>query len=382
MKRHHLILAAGLSLAALYPSFTSAQPITLPGTWGQYDLQEAQGYGTGLQSLTGESSSGFTAMVSSNGIAVGADYPNYNGYPSKSQYLPRVYAIFAGQPITNNGQRVTFSFDVKFNTIADPSNTGSFRISMGDTNCNNSWGEFFGIGASTSSTFRYDSTIKQDTNFFDLNTGFYSYVTPSQADPTNYSFGSFGDFNGNSVGGGGVPNGVKMGTDTSTIHHIRFSVERTPSGLQVDSVWSNSAGSDVQQAAFAPVAGGTGDDHNGGVSPSGTLPWAHVNVFGFCLFGTGANEHFFGFNPGSYTISNLKAYSGFNITNFKRDAASGDVLTWESTVVDVCQYVVETSSNLSSWTPISTNATGGYTTSYTNSPASPDRLYYRVTKQY
>jgi len=385
MKRYPSLIAAGLALAALLPSLTQAQPIALPSTWGEYDLQQQQGFSAGLLTLNGQSSSGFTATVSSNGIALG-EPPEYTGYPSKSQYLPRVYTFFANQPITNNGQRVTFSFDVKFNDVADPSNNGSFRFSMGDTNCNNAWGEFLGIGSASSSTFRYDSTITQDTNWFDEISGFYLYMPPDLSDPmnpTNYSFGSFCDLNGSSVGGGGVPNGVKMGVDTTTVHHIRFSVERTPDGLQVDSVWSNSAGPEVQDAAFAPVPGGTGDDHNGGVSPTGTSPWTNVNVFGFCLFGTGANEHFFGYDPGSYTVSNLKAYAGFNITAIQRDAASGDVtLTWESTKVDVCQYVVYKSTNLSAWTPISTNGTGGFETSYTNSASADDAAFYRVEKVY
>lgn len=384
MKSYPSVIAASLLLAAFLPSPSQAQPVPLASTWGQYDLQEQQGHSAGLLSLTAESSSGFTATVSSNGIAVGSDYPAYSGYPSKSQYLPRVYTFFAGQPITNNGQRVTFSFDVKFNDVADPSNVGSFRFTMGDTNCNNSYGEFLGIGTASGSTFRYDGTITQDTNWLNTINGNFLYMPPDLSNPmnpTNYSFGSFCDFNGSSVGGGGTPNGVKMGVDTNTIHHVRFSVERTPSGLQVDSVWTNSAGTEVVDAAFAPVLGGAGDDYSGLANVS---PWTNVNVFGFCLFGTGANEHFFGADPGSFTVSNLKAYSGFNITAFHRDLTSGDVnLTWESSKVDVCTYVVSKSTDLSGWTPIATDlVTEGYQTSYTNSASADNAAFYRVEKVY
>ena len=381
MKKYTSILAAGLMLAAVQPAIIQAQPIALPSTWGQYDLQEQQGYGAGLLSLTAQSASGFTATVSSNGIAVGPDYPAYTGYPSKSQYLPRVYTMFADQPITNNGQRVTFSFDVKFDTLADTSNNGSFRFAMGDTNCNNAWGEFLGLGsAGGNSTFRYDSTITQDTNWLALVSSNYLYMAPEPSNPTNYSLGSFCDLNGSSVGGGNTPNGVKMGADTTTVHHLRFSVERTPSGLQVDSVWSNSAGPAVEHAAFAPIPGANGDDHSG---LANITPWTNVNIFGFCLFGTGANEHFFGYDPGSFTVSNVKAYSGFYITAFQRDAGSGDVaLTWESSKVDVCEYVVYKSTNLSAWTPISTNLTEGFQTSYTNSASTDSSAFYRVEKVY
>jgi hypothetical protein len=178
----------------------------------------------------------------------------------------------------------------------------------------------------------------------------------------------------------GAPNGVSMAADTTNKHHIRFSVERTPVGLQTDVAWSNSAGTNVTTCAGAPVPGGNGDDHNG---LANTLPWSTVNVFGLCLFGTGANEHFFGYNPGSYTVSNLKVYSGFYITAFAQDAASRDAtLTWESSAADTCQYVVQRSPNLKNWTSIATNTTGAYLTSYTDAASPAGANYYRVQKMY
>src|SRR5690349_2471273 len=124
MKRYILLIAAALPLLNVMSSVVHAQPylpplrpdqlISLSSTWGQYDLQEQVGYSSGLMTLANESSSGFSATVSSNGINPGVDSPPY---PSKSQYLPRVYSIFAGQPITNAGQRVTIAFDVIFNTV-------------------------------------------------------------------------------------------------------------------------------------------------------------------------------------------------------------------------------------------------------------------------
>src|SRR2546421_4370098 len=97
MKKYLSLTAAVSLLATLIPSITQAQPVSLPSSWGQYDLQEQKGYSSGLLSLAAQSSSGFSATVSSNGIATGT-YPAYNGYPSKSQYLPRVYSTFDGQP--------------------------------------------------------------------------------------------------------------------------------------------------------------------------------------------------------------------------------------------------------------------------------------------
>src|SRR5437870_4773442 len=102
MKRYTTLGAAAMLLAAVLPSSIQAQPISLPSTWGEYDLQQQIGYSAGLLTLAGQSSSGFSATVSSNGINIGVDSP---GFPSKSQYLPRVYSFFPNQPITNNGQR-------------------------------------------------------------------------------------------------------------------------------------------------------------------------------------------------------------------------------------------------------------------------------------
>ena len=388
MKRY-LLVAAALSLLNATSPLTLAQPfvpqlrpaqlISLSSTWGQFDLQEQVGYSAGLMTLANETASGFSATIASNGINPGVDSP---GYPSKSQYLPRIYTIFANQPITTNGQRVTVAFDVVFNTVADPSNVGSFRISLGDTNANNAWGAFMGLGTTTGATLRYDSTITQDTNWVDLVSGFFLYEPPGFTNnnvQTNLSFGSFCDLNGSSVGGQPAPNGIGMGVDTNTVHSFRFSVERTPSGLQFDEVWSNTAGADVINAAFAPLAGGNGDDHSG---LANITPWTNVNIFGFALFGTGANMHFFGNDPGTFTVSNLRAYAGFGVTGIQREASGDVAITWESSKVDVCQYVVQTSSDLNTWTSVSTNSAGGHLTSYTNSAPTASQVFYRVQKTY
>ncbi len=376
MKRYLSLVAAAL-LPVLLPTPTLAQPIPLSSTWGEYDLQEQTGYSAGLLTLSAQSSTGFTALIGSNGIST--------AYPPKSQWLPRIYTTFVGQPITNNGQRVTFSFDVRYNNVADSANTGSFRISMGDTNCNNAFGAAWNLnGGGTGMFFRYDSTISQDPYWTNATTGYNLFEPPGFSDPsipTNVSYGSFCDLNGTTMGGvGGAPNGVGTGVDTTTVQHIRFSVERTPSGLQVDALWGNSAGPAYISSAVAPIPGGSGDDHSGAFNVS---PWTNVNVFGFCLFGTGANQHFFGYNPGGYTISNLKGYSGFKIVGYQKQVPSGDdVITWESSAADVCEYVVLTSSDLTSWTSIATNSTGGYFTSYTNSAPAVNPLFYRIQKQF
>ena len=87
--------------------------------------------------------------------------------------------------------------------------------------------------------------------------------------------------------------------------------------------------------------------------------------------------------PGSYTVSNLKVYSGFPIIETKRDPVSGDTtITWESSKVDTCKYVVQKSTNLSAWIPLSTNDPAAYVTSYTDSASTNSTAFYRVLKQF
>lgn len=363
-----------LLLAILLPSLVSAQPIPLSSTWIPYDPQEAENVQpNGLLDLGGQSASGFTATIRSNGYAP--------AYPARSQYLPRIVQTFPDQPMTNLGSRVTVSFDVVFNTLAKKNIDVAFRMSMGDTNVNNALlaGFEFGTPSGQVILLRYDVSITQDTNYLDMVNGFWTFGGP-------YLWGSFCDGGGNMASAGtppGAPNGLAMATDTTTQHHIRFSAERVPIaggglGLQVDAVWSNSGGPDVTGAAGAPIPGGNGDDFNG---LTNVKPWTNINCFGLCLFGTGSNQDFFG-DEGSYTLSNFKAYYGFQITDFQRTDSEGDIVTWESSPVDVCQYVIETSPDLSAWSPIYTNVAGGFTTSYTNSTPAGSPLFYRVLKQF
>jgi hypothetical protein len=292
-----------------------------------------------------------------------------------------VYAFFANQPITNLGSRVTVSFDVVFNTVADPSNTGSFRISLGDTNANNSLLGCWSIGSSLSTLNRYANTITKDTNWFNPVNGYYLFAQPNPSDANNLSMGSLCDGGLNmsvSAMGAQPPNGVGLGTDVTNVHHLKFSVERTQNGLQDDLVWSNSAGTNVFESAGRPTLGGNGDDNNG---QANILPWTGVNNLGFCLFGTGSNEHFFGNDPGAFTVSNLKVYSGFYITSFERDPSTGDTtIAWESSLADTCQYEVQSSVGLSTWTTVATVPSTGYLTSYTDSGTSGQARFYRVNK--
>lgn len=370
MRNYRTLIATGMLLAVLVPSVTQAQTIPLSNTWIEHDPQEVENVQpNGLLDLTGQSASGFTATVRTNDYA--------SEYPSRSQYLPRIVQTFANQPMTNVGSRVTVSFDVVFNTLAPANVDVGLRLSLGDTNANDAilGGFEFGPPSGTVILLRYDGTITQDTNYIDFSNGFYLFGGP-------YAWSSICDGGGNMASANGAPNGLAMGTDTTTKHHIRYSIERVPVptgaggvGLQVDAVWSNSGGPEITVAAGAPIPGGNGDDFNG---LTDVTPWTNINCFAICLFGTAGRQPFL---EGTYTVSNFEAYYGFQITDLQRNG-NEEVITWESTPVDVCQYIVETSTNLTAWSAISTNSTGGHLTSYTNAVASGDARYYRVLKQY
>lgn len=371
MKLIPTLRLAGALLAVVFPSLSQAQLIPLSSSWIQHDPQEAENVQpNGLLDLINQSASGFTATVRTNDYA-----PEY---PARSQYLPRMVQTFPDQPMTNFGSRVTVAFDVIFNALPpEPSNNVDvgFRMSLGDTNANNAIlaGFEFGPPSGTVILLRYDTTITQDTNYLDLATGNYIFGGP-------YAWSSICDGGGNLGSASTAPNGLAIATDTTTTHHIRFSVERVPTsaggpGLQVDAVWSNNGGPEITAAAGAPIPLGNGDDFNG---LTNVKPWTNINCFALCLFGTAARQPFL---EGTFTVSNFEAYYGFQITDFQRHGPD-EVITWESTPVDVCQYIVETSSNLNTWSPISTNLTEGFTTSFTNSAAVADARFYRVLKQF
>jgi hypothetical protein len=387
MKPYLSILAAAGLLALWLPSLGQAQPVALADTWGEYDLEQEKGQSAnGLLILSEQSSSGFTAFISSNVIN-----STVSDFPPKSQYLPRVFQTFADQPITNFGSKVTVSFDVVINTNVPAANNVGFRMAMGDTNANNSIlaGFDFGTVSGSSVLLRYDVTITQNTNWSDIGTGFYLFS------PTNaaYAWGSFCDGGANlsTVGTtSGAPNNQSL--QPGAKHSFKFSLERTPVGLMTGTIWGNDAGPELIASAANPISGGNGDDHNG---LTDVRPWRGINAFGLCLFGTGSNPVSWDTNGGSYTISNLKIYSGLNVTSIQRNSGSGDVvLTWESNPLDGVNgalYDVQYATNLAApaWvslanTNIAPAATfpDGFWTSYTNSAPPDVARFYRVQKVY
>ncbi len=387
MKSHLPVIAASLLLAVLLPSLTQAQPVALASTWGEYDLEQEKGQSAnGLVILSGQSASGFTAFVYSNVLNA-----TVSDFPPKSQYLPRIFQTFANQPITNVGFRITVSFDVVVNTTVPAANNVGFRMAMGDTNANNSIlaGFDFGTVSGSSVLLRYDVTITQNTNWFDAGTGFYLF-SPTNRD---FAWGSFCDGGANLSTSGttsGAPNNQSL--QPGAKHNFKFSLERTPVGLMTGTIWGNDAGPGVIANAANPIPGGNGDDHNG---LTDVRPWRGINCFGICLFGTGSNPVSWDQNGGSYTVSNLKIYSGFYIAAFQRDAISGDVvLAWESNPLDSVNgalYDVQYSTSLSSPTWISLANTNispaatfpeGFLTSYTNSAPLDAARFYRVQKVY
>lgn len=387
MKRYLSISATSVLLATFIHSLALAQPVKLANTWGEYDLEQEKGQSAnGLLVLSGQSPSGFTAFIKSNVLNA-----TVFDFPPKSQYLPRVYQTFEGQPITNNGAKVTVSFDVVINTPVPAANNVGFRMSLGDTNANNAILVGFDFGTPSGGTVlhRYDTTITQNTNLINLENGFY-FFSPTNQD---YGWGSFCDGGGNMTTSGttgGAPN--DQGLQPGAKHNFKFSIERTPAGLMTGTVWGNDAGPALIATASNPLPGGNGDDFNGLVN---VKPWTNINAFGICLFGTGSNPVSWDENGGSYTVSNLKIYPGILITDIQRDHASGDIaLTWESNPLDSVNgalYDVQYTTNLSSvaWTSladtnISPAATfpDGFLTSFTNAAPTDMARFYRVQKVY
>ncbi len=369
MKTTKFLLPLATALAATVVANLQAQTVPLASTWSSYDP-------IGLLSISNQSPSGYTAFIATNATGSG------------NSQVPRVFQYFADRPFTTNGARLAAQFDLVVN---NPMVVGDTQLRFGfvNTNVNEMIYAMYDIGTPGGTTIR----SRMDPSF-------QSGVTVTTNEITGAIGGEFGHVQGiwnhshnsgfNLTGALGInspsltPNGVGIGVtgSLSTRHHFRFSVERTPTSLLQDFIWGNDAG-----PATANASGMFDESIN---STNSVQYWDRINAFGIHIFNNGA----FGAAGGSYTISNLRIYYGFEVSAIRRDNATKDVeITWESSPYDSlngANYVVELATNLNPpvvWSPIATNTSiasqaDGFWTSYTNSATADAQQFYRVSKYY
>ena len=282
----------------------ATQQLVLNNTWSDFDPFQL---GAGVQTLSAQSSAGFTSA--------------HSGAVSDLGEQPRVYQEFTGLDFSQVGQKLTASFDVQFHNAAVIGDT-QFRFGFGDTTTNQGMIPLMiDLGTTTGSSFRqrYDDGITYGED-----------GTQPTYEPGNYS--GFLSSSGTFGGGGGNPTGVPeegLGAPGSLdiTHTLTASIERVERLVDTDedgigdflmggwyctTTWTN----DVPDAEVLFIdtrntAGGFAfvDPETGlGVYPdSDSFSYnlygviKNIDTLGFLIF----NNQPFAEGAGSYTISNL-----------------------------------------------------------------------------
>ncbi len=365
--------------------------------WGEWDYKQYLYGGVGNLVLSNQTSSGFTAWIATNDVDVVNNTTLTKGSDGQIEPAgrPTVYQEFGPLDLSREGQKVTATFDLKFNHALAWSDQ-FVRFGFGNTNNNSS---FYlkidsGTGGGTTLGWRSDSTIT-DTNGQTLySPTFNPEGNLATAEVINYPVigpnggfiaGNYSHFlNSGSFGGqypdpiSAYPNGVGLGVVDSlhVVHTISMSMERVAGGLKIVGTWSNSAGADL-------LVSGYSSPYRDVPLPVGHGALDQIGCLGFNLM----NNDLFtnGYAGGTYTVSNFRlVYDNppiqtYRITSIVNDPQSNLlILTWESKPDAL--YTIEMSTDLVTWaaTEWINVASQGETTSR---EIFPDPGFYRVRKQ-
>ena len=277
-----------LLTAALLTSSLSAGTVSLSNSWSEFDWNQSNptAPNAGILSLSGQSSTGFTATTGPNTLNVDA-----NPAAVDSAGRPRVYQTFAPQTLAEVGDNVSLSFKLTSATgmVAGDS---AFRFALADTSRNQGiWASIdFGVPGGNASTTRFDGSIT-DPNV-----------------STSYVAGNFGHFLNSGTSratSAAIPNGTGFGDPTtlSTVHSLSLSVTRVIGGLSWTYSWGNDAG-----AATTVVTIGTTFDDSITQTDGANGVMSSMDGIAFLL----SNDAPYGAgNTGSYTVSDV-VVSGVN----------------------------------------------------------------------
>ena len=309
-------LAASLALT----SGLHAKPVTLPSTWGEYDYKQYLYGGSGNLALSDQSATGFTALVSVNDVdAVNAT--NFTKTPDgtvEPAGRPAVYQEFTPLNLSVIGQKITATFNLKFNNalvaadqpfrfgFGNPANNSAFYIKM---DSGEGGGDILGFRSDGAMTGTNGQTLKSPT--FDPNGNLadavplnYPTVGPNGGFVSGFysDFFNSGGWTGNAyppnIGGGIYPNGVGLGVEGTldVVHTITLSMERVAGGLKIVASWGNSSGPGVVTSTYStPYIDADPPTGHGSLGQIGCLGFYMTNND---LFGLGAAG-------GSYTVSNF-----------------------------------------------------------------------------
>jgi hypothetical protein len=375
----------------------------LSSTWGEWDYKQYLYGGIGNLVLSNQTSSGFTAWVATNDVDV-LNNTTLERVPDGAIEVagrPAVFQEFSPLDLSEVGQKVTATFDLKINNPLVWSDQ-FVRFGFGNTN-NNSC--FYlkidsGLGGGDVLGFRSDATMT-DTNgqtlisaTFDPNGNLATATNlnvpvkgPSEGFVSgNYShFINSGGLNppGSSypqnIGGGAYPNGVGLGVEGTldVIHTISLSMERVAGGLKIVGTWSNSAGADLRVSGYTSPYIDT-------ELPAGHGRLDKISSLGFNLM---SNDLFTnGYAGGTYTVSNFNldyvVPPPFRITHIAYvPELDGLTFTWDSRAGET--YILEYSTNFSDWQQVPNTTViesqGDSTT--LEYPFAEQNTFYRIRKQ-
>ncbi|QDT00943.1 PEP-CTERM sorting domain-containing protein [Adhaeretor mobilis] len=270
--RKNVSIACAVALSAVFccNAALAYGPIALNPTWEEWDPANL---GTGVQTLSGESATGYTTSIS--------------GTVGETGEIPQAYQTFSPLNLSRVGDKVEFSFDIQFNAELGAINLDTdFRAGISST-ANNS-GAVFGYDAGGSAggssvRLRYDSngiTFNGDNGgAFDVNN-------------INHSLNASGTING----GGGTPAGDVLGESTTETHSFVLSLERVAGGLVGSSSWTSDAPGAVPVVNAYPSPY---DDSFGTNLPTG---WTNtIDMIQISLLEENVTTSY----PASFTISNV-----------------------------------------------------------------------------
>lgn len=310
LKSHRFIsmLCVLLLFASVVSKNASAatQTIDLTDNWGEYDPKL---FGTGVQTLSNLSSSGFTS--------------SHNGTTADHLERPRVYQEFSALDMSQVGQKITATFDVQFHTV--PSTDGDagetrFRFAFGDRVSNQGMMPMMvDLGQTNGTSFRqrYDNSL---TDYPNDPAGAF---VPGMYDGFLSASDSIGSGGGNptspddSQGEGGIRDTVHIHSFTATAERVIRNVDSFPfdgiadrevEGWYLTNSWtSDEDGAEVAFVDTNRAAAGTVFDADTGlgVFPQSLMekPLDSFDVLGFVIY---TNDPFKDTaDMGSYTISNF-----------------------------------------------------------------------------
>lgn len=254
--------------ASLCGSAALAIEVPLSSTWSEWDPSNL---GSGVQTLSGESSTGYTTSIS--------------GVVGETSEIPQVYQIFDPLWLNEVGDKVELCFDIQFNSpLGDINLDTDFRAGLSST-ANNSGGVFGfdagGTAGGTSVRLRYDANgITQDdpyTGVFDINN-------------INHSLNASGTLGST----GGTPAGAVLGVNTTETHSFVLSLERVAGGLVGSSSWTSDAPGAV------PVVTSYSSPFDDSTLSTGRT--YEIDMIQISLLEENVSTSY----PASWTISNLK----------------------------------------------------------------------------